>query len=89
VAIENGNRPTVVMKAVLKVFIITVLKKLITIQTYNNHGSHMFFEVVLEITLILIFSSFSRNQNQQFSDSEIFKIPEPAVSNKSKVPAQH
>ncbi len=27
----------------------------------------MFFEVVLEITLILIFSSFSRNQNQQFS----------------------
>jgi len=49
----------------------------------------MFFEVLLEITLILIFSSFSRNQNQQFSDSEIFKIPELAVINKSKVPAQH
>ncbi len=46
----------------------------------------MFFEVFLEITLILIFSSFSRNQNQQFSDSEIFKIPELPVINKSKVP---
>jgi len=45
----------------------------------------MFFEVSLEITSTLIFSSFSRNKNQQLSDSEIFKIPELAVINKSKV----